>query len=160
MKEVKRIKFEDLKFEDHNIIGGIQARMGNISVIQGDFAYTNQEEDYEVGILKDGNWDVEGHCDEARVEEILNGSGLEDCDTMINKIHKMDAEFAALEYKAAKFKLKAKKIYIGSMIFHGGLACWYFYLASFTDYMSNPAIVGIWVAIAGVNAYFNYKTLN
>lgn len=170
MKEVKRVKFTDLKFEDHNIIGGIQARLGNISVIQGDFAYTNKEDNYEVGVRnEDGDWEVEGHCDEDRVEDILNGSPLNDTSSVydaVDSMVQMDATNSGadvlkkLEYQMAKSKLKAKRLYTVSMVFHGAIAAWYFYLGAFTDYVSNPAIVGIWVLIAGINAYFNYKSLD
>lgn len=173
------IKFTDLEFEDHNIVGGIQARHENISVIQGDFAYTSGSNEFEVGKTNDeGHWDVEGYCDRARVEEILNGAEIngskESYDEVLDSLGviRKDADkiyvdttkggwevLHKLEYEAAKAKLKCKRLYIASMIFHGGLACWYFYLALFTDYMANPAVVGMWVAIAGLNAYFNYKML-
>lgn len=159
MKEVKKVKFADLKFEEHNILGGIQARFENYSVIQGDFAYTDGDT-YEVGILKDEKWDVEGHCDEARVEEILNGSPLSEIKATIEDAFGSLKEFKDLEYKIAKGKAKLKKWYIGVQIFHGLLAAWYLYLAIFTDYMANPAIVALWIGIVVMKTYFENKTLN
>lgn len=82
MKEYK--KFEDLKFNPHPRVEGIQARMDfdngyGISVIQGPYFYCDGPHEYEVAVFKGGHLtygtpitdDVIGHVGSAEVTDIM-----------------------------------------------------------------------------------------
>ena len=77
--------FKDLEFKKHsNLNFDTHATMNfcnkyGVSVISGEYAYTNEKYMYEVAILKDGRItyesgitdDVIGYCDEKKVTDIM-----------------------------------------------------------------------------------------
>lgn len=52
--------FKDLKFKPHKISSGIHARLDfdngySVSVVQGEFFYTNNQKEYELAVMKNGD---------------------------------------------------------------------------------------------------------
>lgn len=92
--KMKEIKFEDLKFKEHEAMSGqhavIEFENGfGASVVFGEMFYSNGIDNYELGVLKDGNLHYDNEVANGDVVGYLKKKELM---KLINKIANFESE--------------------------------------------------------------------
>lgn len=85
------MKFEDLEFKPHpSGMGGRQARHDfengyGVSVIQGRMFYTNDDDEYEIAIMKDGDLTYDTYI----TEGVLGYQTVEDINKVLKQVEEL-----------------------------------------------------------------------